>query len=168
MVGRKLVTVVAGAALLLAGVACESGPKKRPDPLAGIPKPAGPTPPTLEGALLSDACDNRLHDIAGAMLAYYMVHRDLPAKFDDLRSLGDLGIQYNWTCPTTGQPYVYEPAGLHAVKGTKYIVVYDAAPHADGKRNVIFTPEAVRGTTRSFEVLAIPEGLFRTFHPPTN
>lgn len=166
---------VAMAVVSAVAVGCvDSKPKgKTVQEALGLPDmPKGPPPATVEDALLADPCTNRMQDLAGALLMYYAMNRTLPKTLDDLSSLEDVTGKLKLTCPASNQPYVYDLQGLHTVGGKKYIIAYDptpahggeAAKKLGGARNVIVTPEEAKGNTRSFEVMLMPEGTFKTYN----
>jgi hypothetical protein len=91
----------------------------------------------IDQALKSDPCAARLHDISGAMLEYYALHNRLPPALQNLASLADLDQPLNFTCPETGLPYTYVPAGLASPTDPRLIIAHDAEPHRSGQRWVI-------------------------------
>src|SRR5205823_6637241 len=112
----------------------------------------------------------RLQDIEGALIAYWAVHHDMPAKLVDLAPFADTGTELKFTCPVSNQPYVYVPVGLQSAGRTKRIVVHDATPAHDGNRLcILMAPLPHTKNWQSpipyFEVLPVPENLFRTYLP---
>jgi hypothetical protein len=94
------------------------------------PRPAGPD--VLAG---QEPCAARLHDVAGVMLFYYALHKRLPAELEDLRTVADTDQALEFTCPASGRPYVYVPAGLRYPGKDERLVLYDADPaHAGSSR----------------------------------
>jgi len=112
--------------------------------------------------LKTDPCASRLQDIGGTLLLYYAVNKHMPEKLEDIKPLADLGQDLQFTCPLSGKPYAFTPAGLAAVGKDKRIVVYDSEPSHNGKRWCVFMPTPRPGQM-SVEVLEVPEGLFRTY-----
>jgi hypothetical protein len=170
--GGALVTVVFGGGCVTEE---KTAPRQQPIPVEQRLEKMGvkPVPESVEKALLTDPCVERMHNLCGAMLAFYLINKDLPASLDDLKTVAEFGGPLEPSCPASGQPFVYEPAGLHSVNGRKYIVLYDATPAhkgtgllaaaGEGVRHAIVTPENNPGSSRSFEVVSMPEGLFRTY-----
>jgi hypothetical protein len=111
----------------------------------------------------TDPCAARLQDISGQLLLYYAVNRKLPDKLDDLRSLADVDAETNYTCPETGQPYVYAPQTLRASGLARLLVVYDAAPGKQGRRWCILIGEPKPGKPLATWVEPIPEPVFRSY-----
>ncbi len=110
-----------------------------------------------------DPCSARLHDIGGAILMYYALHRQMPPRLQDVATLGDIDAPLEFTCPVSGQPYIYNPRGL-AIPGTdKRLIVYDALPAHDGQRRGLLMPPIAPGQAVSTDVQSFPEQLFRTF-----
>jgi hypothetical protein len=139
-------TVLILVALLICG--CQSVPSSAPQ-AAGEP--------------IIDPCAARLHDIGGAILLYYALHRTMPARLEDVADLADLDAPLQFTCPVSGEPYLYNPKGL-AVRGSdKRIIVYDPTPAHGGKRNCLLMPPITPGKALSTDVQSFPESLFKTF-----
>jgi hypothetical protein len=128
------------------------------------PPPAQP----LERALKSDPCATRLHEISGAMLTYHAINGRLPADLDQLKSVqGPLDSALNFTCPATGQPYVYIPAGLRSPDDPRQIVLHDPSPDPTGQRWVILIhPPRARQAAATW-VMRLPETAFQAYAPPT-
>ena len=100
-----------------------------PDP--GPDRPGRPTAPLSA----TDPCADRLHAICGAMLLYYHLNRRLPADVEELRGIAGPDPDVEFTCPVSGQPYVYDPQGRPRGKGRPgLMVMYDAAPTHSGMR----------------------------------
>ena len=59
----------------------------------------------------TDPCAMRLHDVCGPLLLYYATNRALPAKLEQLSEVSGFESVKNFTCPASGKPYVYNPAG---------------------------------------------------------
>jgi hypothetical protein len=112
---------------------------------------------------MSDPCASRLQEISGQILFYYALNRKLPEKLDDLRPLADIDTVTDYTCPVTGQPYVYAPQPLRSPGMTRLLVVYDAAPGKDGRRWCITIGEPKPGQPLATWVEQIPEPLFRSY-----
>jgi hypothetical protein len=109
-----------------------------------------------------DRCPARLHQIEGALLLYYAVHKQMPGKLEDLRQVAEGPLDF--TCPDTGLPYAYVPQGLRKPGGTKCIIVHDAVvnPH-DGTRWCIVVPDGKPGAAHTTEVVQMPEPIFLAY-----
>ena len=99
---------------------------------AGPSAPARAPSPDVLGSL--EPCATRLQDVAGVMLLYYALHKQLPTELEQLREVADFDQGLEFTCPASGRPYVYEPAGLRYPGKDERLVLYDAEPTHDGIR----------------------------------
>lgn len=121
-----------------------------------------------DAAMATDASAVRLQDISGAMLLYYVKHKELPGVLEDLRPL--VGPEMAFANPVTGQPYVYVRSGLAVPGQERMLLLYDAAAGADGWRwgivaslpdgNRPLTMMVVRLSEKVLNayLLAVPEG----------
>jgi hypothetical protein len=117
-------------------------------------------------AVASDPCAIRLHDIGGALLQYYALNKRLPDRLEDVASLADADQPLQFTCPASGKPYGYAPAGLVMEGHKKRIIVFDSTAAHDGQRWCVFMADQPRpGAAQSVEVLPVPEGIFRLYQP---
>jgi hypothetical protein len=120
----------------------------------------------LDAITASDPCANRMHALAGAMLLYYAVHRQLPPTLDALQPFADdTGEDLHFACPVSNADYVYDPAGLVA-RGTEgRLVLYDAEPSHGGARwgVVAAPPRGTRPPTAS--AVRLTEQTFRRYSP---
>ena len=142
------------ATLLLAAAGCSATPQAaKPAPTA-----SGSASSDDRALISTDPCALRLHDISGALLLYYNTHADLPPTLDILiKSPGaqDLG---ELTCPASGQPYVYFPAGVPVDPPPSRVVLFDATPAHAGKRlAIVIQPPTQPGGVLQARVIAIPE-----------
>jgi hypothetical protein len=116
------------AALLLAACA----------PSANVKPPAAPPAAAAadDTALATDPCAIRLQDISSAMLFYVIQHKEMPHTLEDVRILGGTAAADPkfFTCPTTGQPYIYVRAGLSVPGQERLLVVYDSVADSAGLR----------------------------------
>ncbi len=150
-------------AMILCG-GCRSTGASNPKPTAsGAAPPAQPA--DANDITQTDPCAARLHEIAGAMLMYYAVNRRLPERLAELEPLADVDVTLNFTCPLSGLPYVYVPAGLRAAGRSKAIILHDAAASHGGVRWCVLMPDTSTSTGKALEVLAMPEGVFRLYGP---
>jgi hypothetical protein len=124
--------------VLLAGLlcaACQSTPPK-PAPVA-----SGGISDSVSAA--TDPCAQRMDDIRVAMLGYIHAYDRLPEKIADLQKFAEPGTTLQFTCPASGQPYVYVPAGLTLPGKSQRLVLYDAVPAHEGHRwGVLLGPAA--------------------------
>jgi hypothetical protein len=120
--------------------------------------PAQPLSPDQLTA--KDRCPARLHEIEGALLEYYVDHRDLPAN---LQQLQPYVPNLPMTCPDSNLPYVYVPAGLRKPGGTKRIIIHDPVRNADGTRWCIMLADHKPGKPQETEVIQLPEPLFLAY-----
>jgi hypothetical protein len=127
--------------------------------------PSAPAPPGGPDVLASlEPCAARLQDLAGVMLLYYAVHKQLPVALDELRAVAEFDQELNFTCPASGRPYVYNPAGLRYPGKDERLVLYDADPtHAGGTRwGIVAAPPKGK---RPAAMWAVPltEEVFQTY-----
>ena len=91
----------------------------------------------------TDPCALRLDDIRVALLGYLHDHDRLPEKIADLQKFAEPGTTLQFTCPASGKPYVYVPAGLTLPGKSQRLVLYDAVPAHEGRRwGVLLGPAA--------------------------
>jgi hypothetical protein len=138
-------------------------------PRSNVPDPAPDAPGrrTAPAAPATDACADRLHALCGPLLFYYAVHRRMPPDLAALRTMPDApGADVDFTCPVSGQPYVYNPAGLPRAPGKPgSLVLYDAAPtHSARRWAVAVAPPKTTGQALVPEVVLEDELTFRV--PP--
>ena len=133
-----------------------------------IETPTG-RPLTPDEAVLSDPCAIQLHDISGALLMYYALHRRLPDQLDQITPLADIDTPLNFKCPVSHLEYLYSPTGLIAPGKSKRIIVYDAAPAHHGNRwCIVMAMQSREGAAQSMDVISVPEAVFRTYLPTGN
>jgi hypothetical protein len=132
---------------------------------AVAPLPTG-RPPTANEAVGDDPCAARLHDITGALLGFYIANNNrLPDKLEQIKPYADFGTELNFTCPASGLPYTYSPAGLMAAGQNKRIIVWDPTPAHNGIRWCILMPHMAPNTAIVPEVVPIPEKAFTAYVP---
>ncbi len=159
---------VLAAALALCG--CETQTTKvgvatmHADPAQPSGHPSGRLTP--DEAVATDPCAMRLHDISGALLQYFALNKRLPDKLDDVKAFADAGEPLQLSCPASGKPYGYAPAGLVLEGRRKRIIVFDPTPAHDGQRWCVFMADDTRpGAAQSLEVLPVPEAVFHLYRP---
>ena len=99
-----------------------------------VPTAPGPSAPLFSEAI--DPCAARLHDIEGLLLKYYVAHRRLPDRLEDVAPLADPGQKIDFTCPHSGQPYGYIPQQIVA-GGPQQVLAFAPTPGPDGRYRVI-------------------------------
>ena len=96
--------------------------------------PSAPAQPGGPDPLASiEPCAARLQDVAGVMLLYYALNQRLPDGLEELRGVADIDQALEFTCPASGRPYVYDPAGLRYPGKDERLIIYDADPAHDGR-----------------------------------
>jgi hypothetical protein len=146
---RAAVFVMAG---MLAGCTAPAS-----EPVGETPAPPASAPEVVE--LAHDACANRLHDICGGLLLYFMRYGDLPATLDVVDVPG-VEADMAFACPVSGRSYVYEPQGIQMPERRQRIIMYDAAPSHAGMRWAIRIDEPVADQPLVARVIALPEAFF--------
>ena len=118
-----------------------------------------------------DACADRLHTIAGQLLTYYAIHRELPRDLAELAKYADAGETTDYTCPTSHQSYVYVPSGLALNRDVSkgILILYDAKPVHDSTEGpmrwgVLFS-EAHGRQPPDANIIPIPEKVMPGFLP---
>lgn len=172
---RTFVSIVLAAALAAPGCVTSTttqNPRQRTVQVRGPSAPprqpiAGTDPRRKTDPLNGDPCATRLHDIAGAMLLYYAIHRRLPDSLEGLRETADIDQELNFACPVTGQPYDYNPTGLEYQGRDERLIVYDSLPAHGGTRwGVLAAPPRGNHPAATW-VVQLPEGVFRVYTAPS-
>jgi len=159
-------TVVAMIVVTMLLAACRSqSPKQQPANAPAPPLPAGQAV-SAQTSVNDDPCAIQLTNIEGALLQYYMLNHEWPAKLEDIQSFGDALDPIVLTCPTSHQPYVYNPTGLVSPTTRKRLLVYDPTPaHNGGRFCILLSPqESGKGMAMAVELLAEKE--FKKFVLP--
>ena len=130
---------------------------------------AAPAPVDEDAAALSleqatDPCAMRMQDIIGQLLAYYAIHADLPANLAALRPLADPGMDTTYTCPVSGEPYVYIPGGAAANGLRDRLILYDAVPVHHGLRWAVTMKPPIAGQVQMF-VIPLSDRLLKAYLP---
>lgn len=152
--------------LAIAGCAAPATPQSAPaDRVSAAPStrpgavktdPLTPTPKLT----LSDPCPTRLHDLCGPLLLYLTTNFRLPERIDELRDMPGSDAMGDFYCPTSAQPYVYNPAGVVGANVSQRAVIYDAVSSHAGYRWAIVVREATPNAPFIVEVVAWPESRF--------
>ena len=132
------------AALILAAPGCvttTTGPggivamPDQPVPIATANRDRPSHAPRATPKEIVDPCSERMEDIVGTLYLYHVLHQRLPDNLEDLRSVADITVDLNFTCPASGKPYIYNPTGLAAPGGGGLrLILYDATPAHNGHR----------------------------------
>lgn len=120
----------------------------------GLAGCGGKATPPEQRAAITDACAERLHDVAGVLLRYYLTHHRLPEKPEEL------GADVPLVCPVSGKPYVYDLSGFEIPGQEGEIVVYDADRTHAGFRWAIRVTETPDTGALVAKVVALPESRF--------
>jgi hypothetical protein len=180
--GVRAAAVVLAAGLGLLPAGCVTETKKEPRGPVTVRTTGGPrpttggqqAPPPARGGVgstgkpneLTDPCATRLHDLSGLLLTYYAVNKHLPDRLDELAPLADVDVPFETTCPASGRPYVYAPAGLQPSAGSdRSLVLYDAVPAHGGLRWGIFVAPPRNGQPPATWVILMSEEVFRGYVP---
>ena len=131
----------------------DARPNKRVNPLAE--KKAETNLPPIQ------ACAHQLHDIEGALLQYYLIHKAFPDTLEELQSVAGSDLIFN--CPESHAHYTYVPAGKQSAGRTKRLLIHDSDDAHDGNRWCVIMTPAYAGNPPSLEVVAMPPELFRTY-----
>jgi hypothetical protein len=138
---------------------------------AGKPSPAAARAPSAPAKQApnsnTDPCAMRMHDICGPLLLYYAAHQELPARIEELAQVPGFENVRDFTCPASGQPYIYNPVGIVNSGAAARVVLYDPTPAHSGVRWAIsiVEPEDERAPLVS-KVVALPESAF-SLNAPT-
>jgi hypothetical protein len=138
MVGNKNALVGVFMAFLPALALCgcvtvEETPRSHWNTAAPTPPAVSPEPSDLSA--MTDPTVNHLHDLGGSLLLYYMMHRQLPERLDEVESIAGrpAGID-----PATRKPFLYwsDPPKVEGQPG--WLVVCQAAATKGASRWALF------------------------------
>jgi len=141
------------AALLTTG--CEGAGSKAAPGRASATQPADVAPITN-----TDACATRLHDLCGPLLLYYATRQDLPMSLDQLAGVPGFENVRDFTCPVSGQRYIYNPSGIAGLDPGSRVIIYDPAPSHSGIRWGVSILEPRPGAPLVAKVIGLPESRF--------
>lgn len=157
-------TLVGGLVGVLLLVGCSAPAGRQASPTTRSANAASTTQPAAaqraDRLTVNDPCPSRLHDLAGPLLVYLTTHYRLPERLDELRQMPGGERLGDFACPTSGRPYLYNPAGVVGANVSRRAVIYDAAPTHDGYRWAIVIREATPNAPFIAEVVAWSEGRF--------
>lgn len=115
---------------------------------------------------VADACSNNMHDLAGYLLQYYVLHKDFPETLDALRPLADMDRSFPVACPVSGKPYLYFPRGLEAQGEKRRLVACDATQIHNGGRWAIVAMDPEGNTPIGLWVIFLEEKAIQAYHLP--
>jgi hypothetical protein len=169
---------VAAWALLLAG-GCQTQVEPAPGspmPLpisreheARTPLPApAPTPaPQPRPAVVIDHpiddCAAQMHDLAGYLLQYYVVHGRIPETLETLAPFVDFDQELPVRCPGDRAPYLYFPEGRKSPTEARWLILADANPVHGGNRSAIVVTEPEDQRPLGFWVVVLTGEQFLEF-----
>ena len=126
--------------------------------------PTAAATPSVDRTLKSDPCAARLHEISGAMLAYHAVYGRMPRAIEELKTIqGPADATLEFTCPASGEAYVYVPSGLRLPGEARQVVVHDRSPGPAGLRWVILMQPPRGRQTAATLVTRLTEPEFRAY-----
>jgi hypothetical protein len=105
----------------------------------------------------TDPCAMRLHDICAPLLLYYAKHHALPARMEMLSQVPGFEHVNDFTCPASGKPYTYNPAGVPAPDRAMRLIIYDATATPSGLRWAISIPVSPGEGPLVAKVVAVAE-----------
>ncbi len=154
---RVKVVIALAATAMLTGCAATDKPKAKAERHIDAPRPA-----PAGNAL--DPCANRLHDLCGLLLQYYLVNKRLPQSLVELATLQDTD-RFPIVCPISGKPYLYDPEGYQVPQMPGRVIIVDPEP-AHGSYRWAIAIESGSGPPVA-SVVAIPEIAFQRtpIHP---
>ncbi len=114
-------------------------------------------------ATLSDPCLENLQNICEAMLLYYIANKHVPPALQDLQPYADADTQLSFKCPTSGEPYAYNPQGLVAPGVHDRLLVYDTeAVHGGHRWGIVMAPARPAQPITVF-VIPLQESLLKAY-----
>ena len=146
MTARSLVSVLFVACVFASAAGCGSSSK----PTTNLET----TP--ASSAANTDPCAMRMHDICGPLLLYYATNRALPARLEQLSEMPGFDHLKDFTCPASGKPYVYNPAGIPAPDRAMRLIIYDAVPAHGNVRWAVSIPAKPGEGPLVAKVVAVP------------
>jgi len=128
----------------------------------GAPKRAAndTTTSATASAANTDPCAMRLHDICGPLLLYYATNHALPARLEQLSEVPGFEHVKDFSCPVSGEPYVYNPPGIPAPDPKTRLIIYDAVPAHGKTRWAVSVPVEAGEGPLVVKVVAVPESRF--------
>lgn len=112
----------------------------------------------------TDDCVDRLHDICGGLLLFYVDNWRLPTNLDEMRTLPDVKEAPPFECPLSQRPYVYTPTGIRIPEKKLWVIVYCPTPAHAETRWAISITEPTPDKLPQTKVIRVPESFF-VFRP---
>ena len=109
-----------------------------------------PKPATQPSGPEEDACAERVHDIAGQLLMFYVRHGQLPKELSQLGPDSPKPV-----CPVCKKPYRYNPQGLDVPNLSARAIMWDAEPCHSGFRWAIVMEPPVPGQPLKLDVIRL-------------
>jgi hypothetical protein len=156
---RSLLQPMLAACLLAAGCHTSSPQKQSDVPAAQSSSERLHTDPNT----LTDPCAENLQNICEAMLLYYTTNKLLPAALPELQPYADAGTQLAFSCPVSGDPYDYVPAGLIGPGIHDRLVLYDAEPVHNGHRWAIVMSHGAPAQPVTLFVIPLSDSLLKAY-----
>lgn len=161
-------TAACAVVLAMAAGGCTSAPPPRPaEPLQSVEQSAEPAnPPKPAGTDVTDDCADRMHDLCGVFLQYYLLHRDIPATYDDLAKAA---APIPLVCPASGKKYIYIPPGFVAPGSANRLLLLDPLPSHPGPEHrtrwgIVVKPPEGKQPIDAF-VIPLSEEVLNQFQP---
>jgi hypothetical protein len=142
-------------AVTLLAAGCQGPGQTAPPSRTAASQPADVAPITN-----TDACASRLHDLCGPLLLYYAIHKQVPDRIEELGQVPGFEEVRDFTCPVSGRPYVYNPAGPAGLEAGSRVIIYDALPSHSGMRWGVSVAAPGGGAPLIAKVIALPESRF--------
>lgn len=120
-------------------------------------KPADKTTPTVTA---NDPCANRLQDLSGGLLLFYLEKGRLPDSLEEMERLPGNDDLEDPVCPVSGKAYVYVADGIFLPEQHTRVIVYDATPAHPGFRWAITIGNPEPGKPLITKVIGLPESTF--------
>lgn len=130
-------------------------------PTARATNPSSPLHEAPLDTSYGDPCNERLQNLGGALLEYYFDHKHLPAHLADLR---ETSPDVQFTCPTSGEQYIYVPSGLSVPGSSERLILFDATPAHGGFRNALVLGKDAHGNMLTWPK-KLSEKDFQSYRP---
>ncbi len=108
-----------------------------------------------------DDCANRLHDLEGMILHYYLLNGKMPPSLDAVLPLADPLMELpGIVCPVSKKSYIYSQEGYKTTGDDRLLIVYDPEPvHGGCYRGIVMYPPVAHQPLSLSLVLLPPEAL---------
>jgi hypothetical protein len=160
----KIQQLILTTCLVAAG--CQSSAPNHAE-IDGAASPTAASPARVDlhtdPATLADPCEENLQNICEAMLLYYITNKHVSPTLQDLQPYADAGTQLSFKCPTSGEPYGYNPQGLTAPGVHDRLLVYDTeAVHGGHRWGIVMAPARPAQPMTAF-VIPLQESLLKAY-----